>query len=202
MVVKSWLNSLRRNLGVTTKSPERRSLRGRKGKLEKAKLKIERLEDRTVPALSITAVNLTGASAISADLAKNSSTPTWTLLDTGGNTGHASIQIAESGNYKKDFAPNQTNATLVFTAPSGWEFNPGQGTVSFSPNGDISSASVSVTSTSISITFSTGNGAKTDTLDINGIQVRATDGSAIPSTGHIYRKTGAGGNALLTDSGG
>src|SRR5262249_22995056 len=112
MVVKSWLNSLRRNLGVTTKSPERRSLRGRKGKLEKAKLKIARLEDRPGPALSITAVNLRGASAISAALAKTSSTPTWAVLDTGGNTGHASIQIAESGNYKKDFGPSQTNAAL------------------------------------------------------------------------------------------
>src|SRR5262249_26059401 len=66
-------------------------------------------------------------------------------------------------------------------------------------NGDLTGATISVTASTITVTLSGSTaGAKTDSLTISGIQVQATDGSALPSTGQIYRKTSNAGTATLS----
>ncbi|MFA6408489.1 MAG: hypothetical protein WCW36_03435, partial [Candidatus Paceibacterota bacterium] len=114
---------------------------------------------------AVTVTAATGGTNISADKAANAAVPAYTTL---GN-----IIIAENSN--GDFAASQTNRTLILTAPGGWQFNAGVGSVSFTSNRDINSASVSVTSSVVTVTLSTdGNANRSDTLTISGIQVRST----------------------------
>src|SRR5207247_7812837 len=125
---------------------------------------------------SVIVTPASGGTTLSADKAADAASPQYTTL---GN-----IAIAESGSAKGDFATG-TNKTLILTAPSGWAFNPGAGSVSFTSGKDITAASVAVTSTTITVTLSVGGTASLDTLTISGIQVRAADGSALPSSGNI-----------------
>src|SRR6266404_466861 len=82
---------------------------------------------------TVTVTAATGGSSISADLATNGAASAFTTL---GN-----IVIAESGSAKGDFAVG-SNQTLILTAPSGWRFNPGAGSVSFMAGKDITAASI------------------------------------------------------------
>src|SRR5205823_7482065 len=119
-----------------------------------------------------------GGTNLSADKAANAASPQYTTL---GN-----IVLTESGGNKADFATG-SNKTLILTAPSGWTFNPSAGSVSFATGKDITAASIAVTSTTATVTLSVGGTASVDTLTISGIQVRATNGSALPSSGDILR---------------
>jgi hypothetical protein len=141
--------------------------------------------------LNVTVTAATGGTNLSADRAANATAPQWTTL--------ANIVITEPGNGKQDIGPNQTNATLILTAPTGWAFNPGQGSVTFQSGKDITAATMtSVTSSVATINFSTGGGINVDALTISGLQVRATDGSVLPATGRIYRAAGNAGTATIT----
>ena len=138
---------------------------------------------------SVLVTPASGGTNLSADKAANAASPQYTTL---GN-----IVIAEGGGTKGDFATG-TNKTLILTAPSGWTFNPGAGSVSFNSNKDITAASIAVTSTTITVTLSVSGTANADTLTISGIQVRATDGSALPSSGDILRTSANPGTATIS----
>src|ERR1041385_7029397 len=84
---------------------------------------------------NVTVTAATGGTGLSADLATNGAAPGFTTL---GN-----IQIQEPSNPKGDFAIG-TNVTLILTAPTGWRFNAGVGSVSWAAGNNISTASVSV----------------------------------------------------------
>nr|WP_315182432.1 LamG-like jellyroll fold domain-containing protein [uncultured Flavobacterium sp.] len=88
---------------------------------------------------------------------------------------------------------NGTNRTIILTAPSYFEFNPGVGSIAFNAGQDISSASISVTATTITITYTTDGTANRDNdrLIISGIEVRAINSA---STGNITR---TGGDAVI-----
>ena len=97
------------------------------------------------------------------------------------------------------FAPTGTDPhTFILTAPVGWEFNPGIGTLAGGDSGDFSGfidstsyggATLSVTTDKISITvdFDTSPLDEIDILTISGIQVRAT--SLASQAGLITRRT-------------
>lgn len=142
-------------------------------------------------ALSVNAnVTVTAPSAnISADKAANATSPAWTTL---GN-----IVITEGAN--KDFADNQTNATLILTRPTNWSFNPGVGSVSNSTSGgDVTGLSLTVTSTTITMQFtSKNNGNKIDVITISGIQIRSDNGADLPSSGNILRTAGNPGSGTI-----
>lgn len=138
---------------------------------------------------TVTVTPGSGGTSISADNAANATSPAWTTL---GN-----IVITEGAN--GDFATNQTNATLILTAPAGWVFNAGVGSVTFAAAKDLSGVSMTVAAGIITVTFSTdGTGNKTDVLTISGIQVRASDGANVPGSAQIYRATGNAGTGTIT----
>jgi hypothetical protein len=118
-----------------------------------------------------------------------------TCIDTLNYTILDNITIIE--NIKSDLA-TQTNRTLILTAPSGFEFNPGVGSVVWgfpTPSGNITGATVNVTSSTITVTFSVFGVNKWDSLAILGIEVRAT---SFGVTGDILRIGGSGGNASIS----
>lgn len=99
------------------------------------------------------------------------------------------IEISE--NNKGDFA-KQTNKTLILSAPAGFEFQAGAGTVSYNWWSDFNSASINVTLTTITVTISVGSASRFDVLTISGIKARAT----LPAvSGNILR---TGGTATVT----
>ncbi|HEY6193143.1 MAG TPA: Ig-like domain repeat protein, partial [Bacteroidota bacterium] len=123
-----------------------------------------------------------GGTNLSADLAANGAAQAYTTL---GN-----IVITEQSN--GDFANSSgASRTLILTAPSGWRFNAGVGNVAAANSKDIvnGSESIVIGSTTLTVTFAVNGTSKTDVLTISGIQVQATDGGAIPSSGSIYRDT-------------
>ncbi|MDH7514886.1 MAG: T9SS type A sorting domain-containing protein [Bacteroidota bacterium] len=104
---------------------------------------------------------------------------------------------------KSDIAPNQTDATLIVTAPNGWQFraNPTSGASVYVANdGDLTQLAVSVTPSTITISFKSNvNGNKRDALYVMGIDAVPTDGliGSTP-TRYAYRLTGtAGGTAVM-----
>jgi hypothetical protein len=104
------------------------------------------------------------------------------------------IVIDENNNNDSDIS-NGTNRTIILTAPSNFEFNPGVGSVDFNPNQDIQSASISVTTSTITITYTTdaNDNDDRDRLTILEIEVRAINSA---STGNITR---TGGNATINN---
>jgi hypothetical protein len=115
----------------------------------------------------------------------------------GGWTNLSDIVIQEpSGSDGKGFAQNQTGVTLILTAPSGWQFRPGVGTVTTNV-ADINSLAWDVQSTTITVTFSTGNGSSLDKLTIAGIQVQALDGSKVGTTSYVFRTSANPGTASI-----
>ena len=134
-----------------------------------------------------------GGTGLSADTAQNAVAPTFTTL---GN-----IVISEVA--KADFADTAgVGKTLVLTAPSGWQFNAGTGTVAFLANKNITNATISVSSSAITVTIWVNGVNFIDTLTISNIQARATDGGNIPASGNILRSSanpGAAGIAGITN---
>src|SRR5439155_2595563 len=102
---------------------------------------------QTVSVARVTAA--TGGTNISADKATNGFAAAFTTL---GN-----IVITE--NADADFATG-SGVTLKLTAPGGWRFNAGAGSVSFDSAGNISAASIAVTSSNLTVTLTVGNNNK------------------------------------------
>lgn len=118
----------------------------------------------------------TGGTSISADKAANATSPAWTTL--------GSIILEETNN--ADFPSSLT--TFSINAPNGWEFNTSGVTTTVTgatgfQNVSIGTITYSATSISFSVTVSGTN--KHDKLTISGIQVRSTNGAAIPNSGNI-----------------
>src|SRR5436190_8554256 len=86
------------------------------------------------------------------------------------------ITISEGTN--TDFAVG-VNKTLILAPPSGWRFNPGVGTVTFTGSRDITSASIAVTSSNLTVTLSVGGTGRSDDLMIDNVQVQALNGADI-----------------------
>src|SRR6266566_7482353 len=129
----------------------------------------------------------TGGAAVSADKAQNGAVPAFTTL------GNIVIQEGSMTDFSRG-----TNVTLILTAPSGWRFNAGAGSIN-SNNRDIpiSSLSLSVSGSTITVTFNVIGTANTDSLTISGIQAQATDGGAIPNSGSIFRDSANPGTAVI-----
>jgi hypothetical protein len=141
------------------------------------------------PAARATGVNVTatsGGSDISADFAENGTSPAFTKL---GNIG-----IVESAT--SDFAIG-TDVTLNLSAPSGWRFSPGVGSVKFARGRDLHSARISVSASTITVTLRVDGTSKIDTVTIVGIKVQAIDGAAMPSAGDILRTSANPGTAII-----
>lgn len=109
----------------------------------------------------------------------------------GAYTTIGTIQISE--NIKSDFATPQAGTTLILTAPTGFQFNPGIGNVSYTGSANITAAAIAVTAATITVTLSVSNNNRFDDLFITNIQVRAT----LPlASGQILR-TAVGGTATI-----
>ena len=96
----------------------------------------------------ITVIPATGGTGITSDSAYNSiyAHPGWKIL-----TGH--ISLCESS--PTAFAPNQTNVTIILQPPSGWQFEPGSGSIGRTSHGSfVGNTYISETDTTITITFS------------------------------------------------
>src|ERR1041385_4986275 len=135
---------------------------------------------------NVTVTTATGGTNRSADLAVNAAAPGYSSL---GN-----IVIGEGAN--GDFGAG-TNVTLILTAPSGWTFQAGAGSVSHTAGANISASSISVTNSAATITLTIGGTNKTDQLTISGIKVQATEGGNIPASGNILRTAANPGNATI-----
>src|SRR5215212_6835209 len=131
-----------------------------------------------------------GGTNISADKAANATSPAFTTL--------GDIVIAE--NVNNDF-PVQANRTLILTAPTGWQFNPGVGTTAATKTGaggnELNDNSITVTATTITVNISVTGITQLNTLSIKGIEVRATDGANVPGSGNILRTVANPGNATI-----
>ena len=136
-------------------------------------------------------VTVSGASfgtGISADKAANATSPLYTTL--------GDIQISET--FPGDFPVTGGIETLILTAPAGWAFSLGQGSVSDGGSADFNSiSSISVTANTITINLDITGTAVNDIITISGIQVQASNGAAIPSSGQMYNATGNAGTATF-----
>src|SRR5688572_30073528 len=105
---------------------------------------------------AVTITTPTGGNNISANKALNSTNgAAFTAL---GN-----IVITEGVN--TDFADG-SDVTLILTPPSGWRFNAGVGTVSFTSGRNVSAASISVETNTATVTFTVSGTPSLDTLTI------------------------------------
>src|SRR6185312_5062606 len=84
-------------------------------------------------------------------------------------------------NSTSDFAVG-SNVTLILSAPANFEFQAGQGSVSYISGNNISSATVAVTTNTITVTYSVSNTNRADQLTISGIMVRGITGVASNQT--------------------
>ena len=131
---------------------------------------------------AVTITTATGGTNISADKAANATSPAYTTL---GN-------ISITSNNNNDIPKNQTNVTMILSAPSGWAFNPGVGTLT-AGGSRITANSITVTASTITANYSrSNNNSSNASLTISGIQVRATNGAAIPASGSILQTGGTG----------
>ncbi|CAM4407815.1 GEVED domain-containing protein [Flavobacterium terrigena] len=102
------------------------------------------------------------------------------------------IFLEENQNANFSITNVNTDYTLIITAPTNFEFNPGVGSVAFRATGDITAASINVTATTITATYRSSDGNRTnddDRLTISGIQFR---GITAPSSGNMTRTGGTG----------
>jgi hypothetical protein len=128
----------------------------------------------TVAMANVTVTAATGGTGIPGTKAANGSSPAYTTIGNFGMTSGA----------QNDFPKNHTNATITFTAPSNWRFNPGVGSGSVSGTA-ITFVSISVTSSTITFTYTRANTNSSDAaITISGIQVQEIDGSTV-SSGNI-----------------
>src|SRR5580765_2529603 len=91
---------------------------------------------------NVTITSPTGGNKVSADKALNP--PNGAAFTARGN-----IVITEAA--ATDFTAGN-NQTLILTIPSGWQFNPGVGTVSFTLARNITAATISVTASKLTVT--------------------------------------------------
>ncbi len=139
--------------------------------------------------VSVTAA--TGGIDLVRGTAANGSAPAYTAL---GN-----IVITEA--LVSDVKQSQSNATMILTAPSNWQFNTASGNVATTAGDDITAISISVAANAITITLSTANGNQgmntLDEITISNIQVQAIDGNVTPSAGNILRSSANAGDAVI-----
>ena len=145
----------------------------------------------TMTQAAVTVTAATGGTNVSADRAQNGAAPAFITL------GNIVIQEGANG----DFATG-SNRTLILTAPSGWQFNPGVGSatgsnVSGSGGNEISVNSISVTATTITVTYSVSGTGQINRLTIGGIQVRPTEGGNLPAAGNLLRTSANPGTASI-----
>ena len=119
-----------------------------------------------------------GGTNISADKAANAISPAYTQLGNIGIGESTTGDLADTGG---------TATTLILSAPAGWAFQAGAGSVSFSNNRNIKSASIAVTASTITVGIIVSGTTKLDTLSISGIRVRSANGSLLPNAGNILR---------------
>src|SRR5262245_22665332 len=100
----------------------------------------------------------TGGNNISADKALNS---------TNGAAFTALGNLVLTEGAAADFAAGN-NQTLILTIPTGWKFNPGVGSVSFTGSRNITAATISVTASNLTVTFSANGTDKLDVVTIGG----------------------------------
>ncbi len=138
----------------------------------------------------------TGGTNISNIKASNGTSPAYTTFT-------SDIIITEGA--ASDFADTASAyKTLILTAPTGWRFNSGVGSVSATGGKDIktspagSAPTISVTTSTITINIIVSGTTKTDTLTISGIQVQALDKDNIPASGNILRTASNPGTATMT----
>ncbi|HXJ72226.1 MAG TPA: hypothetical protein VNM37_05220, partial [Candidatus Dormibacteraeota bacterium] len=129
----------------------------------------------------------TGGNNISADKALNSTNgAAFTAL---GN-----IVIAEG--LAADFGAG-ANQTLILTPPTGWRFNAGVGTVSFTSSRNITAATIAVTASNATVTLTVTGTTAMDSLTIGSLQVQALDGSNLPAADYIRRLFTNPGTAVI-----
>ena len=124
---------------------------------------------------SVAITSATGGNNVPADKALNST-------NGAGFTALGNIVITEGA--ATDFAAGN-NQTLILSAPTGWQFNPGVGTVSFTGSRNITAATISVTASTLTVTFSVNGTDKLDVLTIGGVQVQALDGANLAAADYI-----------------
>ena len=107
----------------------------------------------------------------------------------GAFTGIGNIIIDE--NNDADFAVGAF-MTLILSAPAGFAFQAGTGTVSYTGSRNITAASIVVAAGTITVTFSTGGTNRDDRMTISGILARST---LAGSAGNILR---TGGTATIS----
>jgi len=136
--------------------------------------------------------NVTITAAISTnipvDIAADASTPAYTKL--------SNIVITEpsSPSGKKNFAVG-ANVTLILSAPSGWQFNPGIGTLILNA-GEITNATMAVTTSNLTVTMTVKGTALRDIVTISNIQVQALSHTNL-TAGKVVRTTANPGTATI-----
>jgi len=127
-----------------------------------------------------------GGENVSADKAQNST-------NGAGFVSLGNIVLTEAAS--SDFAPG-ANLKLILSAPDGWRFSPGIGSVSFQGSRDISAATILVTSSNLTVTYSVGGTTKFDVLTISGVQVQPLNG-ADGYAGYILRLSANAGTGVI-----
>ncbi len=131
---------------------------------------------------TVSITTATGGTNISADKAANATSPAYTTL--------GDIVITSTAN--NDIPKNQTGVTIVLSAPSGWAFNPGVGTLTAGGT-KITANSITVTASTITGNYTRPNSNSSNaSLTFSGIQVRATNGATLPASGNILQTGGTG----------
>jgi NPCBM-associated, NEW3 domain of alpha-galactosidase len=137
---------------------------------------------------SVTAAS--GGTNLSANLAANGSAPAYTAL------GNLSIDEGNGGN-RADITPSQTNATVVLSAPAGWQFQAGQGSAS-ETGSSVTIGGIAVTASTITVTFSTNAATNSqDQIIVSGIRARAQN--AIITSSPAGNITRTGGSATFSN---
>ena len=146
---------------------------------------ISLLSSETVVA-DVVVTPATGGTNISADNAANATSPLYISI--------GDIVVTES--LATDIAAG-TAQTLILTAPAGWRFNTGTGTVNTGVSVDVSNASIVVNASTITITFDVSGNAGIDEISISGIQVQSLNGAVLPGAGQVYQSIASPGTAAI-----
>jgi len=141
---------------------------------------------------NVTVTTATGGTGLSADSAQNGATPAFATL------GDVVIQEAATGDFVL-----QSSKTLILSAPSGWRFNAGVGgasatRLSGTGGNELVVNSFSVTSSNLTVNLTVSGTVQTNRLTLTNLQMQATEGGAVPSSGTILRTTANPGTAAIT----
>ncbi len=106
------------------------------------------------------------------------------------------IVIQEGNN--SDIHSNQTNVTIILTAPPGYEFNAGVGTATCLAGRDVTINGIVVTTSLITVTFTSDASANAkDKITISGIQAKASNVTPLAASGNILRIVAKPGTAVI-----